>query len=128
VRWDSDHVVIANDDVLAIAQETVRCGSLDRIRFGLDYFDASIHRVAAWVIGARSLLRTLVQAALEPIERLQELESQGNLTARLAMLEELRAMPWQAVWDYYCLRQGVPIGRSWLGTIEEYEKDVTSRR
>jgi L-rhamnose isomerase len=128
VRWDSDHVVTLTDELQAIAQEAVRGDYLGRIRFGLDFFDASINRVAAWVIGTRALLRALLMALLEPIDALRRLEAEGNRTARLAMLEELKALPSGAVWDYHCLKQGVPVGPDWLAEVQAYERDVLSRR
>ena len=128
VRWDSDHVVILSDELLAIAQELVRGDYLGRTHIGLDFFDASINRVAAWVIGTRAMLRALMAALLEPIDLLRQLELEGNLTARLAMLEELKSLPLGAVWDYHCQRCDVPVGPAWLGEIERYEKDVLSRR
>ena len=115
IRWDSDHVVIFNDDLRAIAEEVVRGGFLDRVHIGLDYFDASINRVAAWVIGMRAMLKALLLALLEPTAKLRELEQSGDFTARLAMIEELKTLPAGAVWDYYCLQQGVPVGAAWLG-------------
>ena len=128
VRWDSDHVVVFNDDLQAIMQELARGGFLSRTHIGLDYFDASINRVAAWVIGARNALRALLLALLEPIEPLRLLEMAGDYTARLAMLEELKGLPFGAVWDYHCLRAGVPVGMAYLDDINAYEADVLSSR
>jgi L-rhamnose isomerase len=128
VRWDSDHVVILNDDLRAIAEEIVRGDYLGRVHIGLDYFDASINRIAAWVVGTRAMLKALLAALLEPAERLRELERKGDLTARLAWLEELKTLPMGAVWDYYCLRQNVPVGTLWLDAIRGYEKNVLSKR
>jgi L-rhamnose isomerase len=128
VRWDSDHVVVLNDELDAIAQEIVRGGFLDRTHLGLDYFDASINRVAAWVIGSRNLLKALLRALLEPIERLRVLERDGNYTSRLALLEEIKTLPSGAVWDYCCLRANVPVGGAWLEAVKCYERTVTSRR
>ncbi len=128
IRWDSDHVVIVDDALLAIAQELVRGNFLERTHVGLDYFDASINRVAAWVIGARAMLKVFLIALLEPIETLRELERCGDFTSRLAMLEELKTMPYSAVWDYYCLTQDTPIGPAWIGEIKRYENDVLSQR
>lgn len=122
VRWDSDHVVTLSDDLVAIAQEVVRGGYLDRVRFGLDYFDASINRVAAWVIGARNLLKALLAGLLEPTERLQSMEAAGDYTGRLALLEEVKSLPAGAVWDEYCERQGVPVGMAWLDAVRTYER------
>ncbi len=114
VRWDSDHVVTLTDDLQAITQEIVRGGNLSRVHVGLDYFDASINRVAAWAIGARNTLRALLMALLEPREQLQALELAGDYTGRLALLEELKGLPFGAVWDYHCLRQEAPVGLAFL--------------
>jgi L-rhamnose isomerase len=128
VRWDSDHVVTLTDDLQAIAQEVVRGGYVDRVRFGLDYFDASINRVAAWVIGARNLLKALLLALLEPTERLRKMEAAGDHTGRLALTEELKTLPAGVVWDEYCERQGVPVGIAWLDAVRAYERDMLSQR
>lgn len=128
VRWDSDHVVIVSDQLLAMAQEVVRGGYLDRVHIGLDYFDASINRVAAWVIGMRAMQKALLVALLEPIARLREMESTGDFTGRLACLEECKLLPFGAVWDYHCLTQNVPIGLQWLDAVRAYENDVLIRR
>ena len=128
VRWDSDHVVTLTDDLLAIAQEIVRGGYLGRVHIGLDYFDASINRIAAWVIGARCMMKALLIALLEPIESLRKSEAQGNLTERLAMQEEAKTLPFGAVWDYVCLKAGVPVGGNWLNEVKAYERDVLSKR
>lgn len=128
VRWDSDHVVTLTDDLYAIAQEAVRGGFLDRVRFGMDFFDASINRVAAWVIGARSLLKALLAALLEPIELLRRAERDGDFTTRLALAEEAKVLPLGAVWDYHCLTRGVPPGRLWLDDVKRYEADVLAKR
>ncbi len=128
VRWDSDHVTILSDDVRAIAQEIVRGAYLDRVHIGLDFFDASINRVAAWVIGTRSMLKALLLALLEPIEQLRVYEQEEAYTSRLAMLEELKSLPFGAVWDYYCMSQDAPAGHAWLEVVKQYEKDVLSKR
>jgi L-rhamnose isomerase len=128
VRWDSDHVVILNDDLRAIAEEIVRGDYLRRVHIGLDFFDASINRVAAWVIGSRCMLKALLLALLEPIQALREMENSGDYTGRLAMLEEMKTLPFGAVWDYYCHSQNVPVGLGWLDVIRDYEHDVLSRR
>ncbi len=128
VRWDSDHVVILSDELEAIAQELVRGDYLGRVHIGLDFFDASINRVAAWVIGARSMLKALLLALLEPTESLRRLEAEGDYTARLALLEELKTLPFGAVWDHYCRTQGVPAGRDWLAEVKAYEREVLSKR
>ena len=121
IRWDSDHVVIYNDDLVAITQEIVRSQAMERFHIGLDYFDASINRIAAWTIGTRSLLKALLFALLEPIELLRNYEDAGDFTHRLALIEELKQMPWNAVWDYYCLDQDVPVGLDFMSIIKEYE-------
>jgi L-rhamnose isomerase len=128
VRWDSDHVVILDDELQAIAKELVRSGKLDSIHIGLDYFDASINRVAAWVIGTRNMLKALLIAELEPTAALKEAELKMDFTERLAMLEEQKSLPWAAVWDYYCAQKGVPVGRAWFDEIRQYEKNVLAKR
>ncbi|HTR39997.1 MAG TPA: L-rhamnose isomerase [Pseudomonadales bacterium] len=128
VRWDSDHVVILNDDLLAIAREIVANGFLKRLHIGLDYFDASINRVAAWTIGTRNMLRALLIALLEPTEKLRAAENNGDFTSRLALQEEIKTLPIGAVWDYYCESKSVPIGEKWLVEVKRYEKEVLSKR
>ena len=128
VRWDSDHVVILSDELRAIAEEIVRGNYLERVHIGLDFFDASINRIAAWVIGTRCMIKALLIALLEPTEQLRQMEIYGDYTARLAMLEELKTLPFGAVWDYYCEKSSVPAGDAWLKEIEEYEDKVLSRR
>jgi L-rhamnose isomerase len=129
VRWDSDHVVILDDELQAIAKELVRSGQLEsRIHIGLDYFDASINRVAAWTIGTRNMLKALLMALLEPTESLKKAELEMNFTERLAVLEELKSLPWAAVWDQYCRSKNVPVGGAWLGEVWRYEKEVLSQR
>jgi L-rhamnose isomerase len=128
VRWDSDHVVTFNDDLQAIAQEVVRNDALGRIHIGLDYFDASINRIAAWTIGARNTLRALLNALLEPLDLLQRLEIEADFSQRLALLEELKAMPANAVWDYYCWNKNVPVGVAFIDVIEAYEKKELANR
>lgn len=128
VRWDSDHVVIINDELLAIAQEIVRNDFLGRLHIGLDFFDSSINRIAAWVIGARAVIKAFMIALLEPVEMLKNFEKDRDYTSRLAMLEELKAMPFSAVWDYYCLKQNVPVASDWLKIVKDYEKNILSRR
>ena len=128
VRWDSDHVVILSDELEALAQELVRGDYLDRTHIGLDFFDASINRIAAWVIGTRCMIKALLLALLEPTAKLQQMEAAGDLTSRLAMLEELKTLPFGAVWDYYCTKSNVPAGDAWLGEVKAYEKNVLSQR
>ncbi len=128
VRWDSDHVVVLNDDVESLGQELVRGNYLDRTHIGLDYFDASINRVAAWTIGARNMIKSLLKAMLEPASRLRSLEKDGDFTGRLALLEELKTLPFGAIWDHHCHSSGVPVGGSWLEEIRTYEQEVLSAR
>jgi L-rhamnose isomerase len=128
VRWDSDHVVILSDDLEDLAKEIVRGDFLDRVHIGLDFFDASINRVAAWVIGARSMLKALLVALLEPTARLRDMEVAGDFTSRLAVLEELKTMPFGSVWDEFCRRMNVPVGLGWLGEVKRYERGVLERR
>jgi L-rhamnose isomerase len=128
VRWDSDHVVLLDDETQAIANEVVRGGVLDRVSIGLDFFDASINRVAAWVIGTRNMRKALLRALLEPSVALAEAEARGDTTARLALFEEQKSMPWTAIWDYYCESRGVPVGLGWLERVRAYERDVATRR
>lgn len=124
VRWDSDHVVILNDDIRMIAQEIIRGGYLNRIHIGLDFFDASINRVAAWVIGARSMMKALLESLLEPRETLQQLEKKGDYTSRLALLEDIKTLPFGSVWDFFCLKNEVPCDRLWLREVKNYERRV----
>jgi L-rhamnose isomerase len=128
VRWDSDHVVLLTDDVRAIAQELVRGNYLDRVHIGLDFFDATINRVAAWVIGTRSVSKALLLALLEPIDQLRQLETEGDFTARLALSQELVTLPFGPVWDQFCERHNAPADRAWIEEIKRYEHDVLSRR
>lgn len=128
VRWDSDHVVTLTDEVQAILREVVTGGFLDRVHIGLDFFDASINRIAAWVIGARNVQRAALLALLEPTAQLRDLEVAGDYTARLARLEEARGLPWAAVWDEFCRQQNVPIGGGFLAEIKAYEAEVLSQR
>ena len=128
VRWDSDHVVVYNDELQSIAREVVANGFLKRVRLGLDYFDASINRVAAWVIGTRALQRALLVALLEPTRALRETEADGDFTSRLALQEELKTLPFGAVWEEFCARQEVPTGLAWIGEVRSYEESVLSKR
>jgi L-rhamnose isomerase len=128
IRWDSDHVVILNDDIAELAKEIVRSGALDRIHIGLDFFDASINRIGAYVIGIRSTQKALLQALLEPLAKLREYEANGQYFERLALLEEAKSLPWNAVWDYFSLSNNLPIGEAYIADIQQYEKNVTSKR
>ncbi|MBE6212213.1 MAG: L-rhamnose isomerase [Rikenellaceae bacterium] len=128
VRWDSDHVTIMNDETLDLMQEIVRCDALDKVHIGLDYFDASINRIGAYVVGTRATQKCLLRALLEPIAQLREYEANGQFFERLALLEEAKALPWNAVWDMYCLRNNVPVGEAFIADVQKYEKEVTSKR
>lgn len=128
VRWDSDHVVLLDDPTSALMQELVRGDFLGRTHIGLDYFDASINRVAAWVIGTRNTLKALLCAMLEPTAKLRELEAAGDFTGRLALMEEAKSLPWGVVWDEHCRRQEVPVGVAWLDALRAYERTVLANR
>ena len=128
VRWDSDHVVTFNDDLQAIAHEIVRAQALEKVHIGLDYFDASINRVAAWTIGARNTLKALMMALLEPLDMLKQYELEGDFSSRLALQEELKSMPFSAVWDYYCQQKDVPVGMDFVSVVKDYEKSELSKR
>jgi L-rhamnose isomerase len=128
IRWDSDHVVILDDSLCHLAQEIVRGGYLSRVHIGLDFFDASINRVAAWTIGTRSMLKALLAALLEPTAKLRQMEIDGDFSQRLALSEELKTLPMGAVWDYYCQQQGAPVGTAWIDDVRRYEAEVTSKR
>lgn len=128
VRWDSDHVVIMDDELLDIARELVRHDLLAKTHIGLDFFDASINRIAAWVIGMRNTLKALLRAMLEPTEMLRQAELAKDYTTRLALMEEFKSYPFGAVWDYYCARQGVPVREAWLDEVKAYEQEVLSVR
>ncbi len=128
VRWDSDHVVILSEDLVRLMQELIRGKFLERTHIGLDFFDASINRLAAWVIGTRNALRALLLALLEPYEELRQAELAGDFTQRLALLETLKGMPFGAVWDYHCLQRGVPVGVAFMRDIRAYEEQVLSKR
>lgn len=128
VRWDSDHVTIVNDETMDLCKEIVRADALDRVHIGLDYFDASINRIGAYVIGTRATQKCLLQALLEPVDRIRELEAKDMGFEKLALLEEAKTMPWNAVWDMFCLKAGVPVGESFISDIQAYEKEVTSKR
>lgn len=128
VRWDSDHVLILDDETKEIAKEIVRCNALDRVYMALDYFDASINRIAAWCIGIRSWEKALLTALLTPNERLRQLQEEGKFTERLMLLEEVKTLPFGAVWAEYCERCGVPADESWFKEVMQYEEDVLSKR
>ena len=128
VRWDSDHVVTFTDDLQAVAQEIVRGDYLKQVHIGLDFFDASINRIAAWVVGTRNTQRALLMALLEPIDQLRQLELDGDFTARLALLEELKGLPFAAVWDFFCAQRNVPVGFGFIDEIRAYEKQTLAYR
>ena len=127
-RWDSDHVVILTDELLAISQEIVRSGHMDRIHMGLDYFDASINRIGAYVVGIRSAQKAMLQALMEPTAKLREYEKQDKNFERMAYLEELKGMPWNALYNYYCNKQAIPVGDAFIKEIQAYESEITSKR
>jgi L-rhamnose isomerase len=128
VRWDSDHVVVQSDELADLAREILRSGQLSRIRVALDYFDASINRIGAWAIGARSTRRAFLAAALEPRDALLAADAAGDGFARLALLEEAKCLPWNAVWDEYCRRSGATTDREFVEAVHAYERDVLSKR
>ncbi|HEY5499255.1 MAG TPA: L-rhamnose isomerase [Bacteroidales bacterium] len=128
IRWDSDHVVILNDELNELAKEIVRADALGRVNIALDYFDASINRIGAYVIGIKATQKAFLQALLEPIAQLREYEAKGQYFERLALLEESKCLPWNAVWDYFCLTNDVAVGENYIKEIQQYEKEVTSKR
>lgn len=128
VRWDSDHVVILNDDISELTKEIIRADALGRIHIGLDFFDASINRIGAYAIGIRATQKAFLQALLEPIAKLREYEANGQYFERLALLEESKSLPWNAVWDYFCLKNNIAVGEDYITEVQQYEKDVTSKR
>ncbi len=128
VRWDSDHVVTLDDELKEIALEIVRNDALDKVMIGLDFFDASINRVAAWTIGTRNMIKSLLYAMLVPNNHLKQLQEEGNFTERLALMEEFKTYPFGAIWDYYCEQNGVPVKETWLEDVKAYEREVLSTR
>ncbi|MET3546822.1 L-rhamnose isomerase [Paenibacillus favisporus] len=128
VRWDSDHVVTMDDELLEIARELVRGDLLPRTSIGLDFFDGSINHIAAWVIGTRNTIKALLRAMLEPVDELKRIELAGDFTSRLALTEEFKSYPFGSVWDYYCASQGVPVREQWLHEVKRYEEQVLSAR
>jgi len=128
VRWDSDHVVIMDDELLEIARELVRGDLLGRTHIGLDFFDGSINHVAAWVIGTNNTIKALLRAMLEPVEQLREAELNKDYTTRLAITEEFKSYPFGAVWDYYCAKNGIPVRENWLKQVKSYEQEVLLKR
>lgn len=128
IRWDSDHVAVLNDDLIALTQEIKRSSAFDKAFLALDYFDASINRIAAWVIGGRALRKAILMALLEPTAMLVRAEEEGEYGKRLALLEEVKTLPWAWVWDQYCRLQNVPLGGEWLDRVKEYEDRVLRSR
>ena len=128
IRWDSDHVVIFDDELKEIAKEIVRCDALDKVLIGLDYFDASVNRIAAWVIGARNMRKALLFAMLIPHDEMKKYQDNGDFTKMLAMSEEYKFYPYADVWDEFCAREGVAQGESWLDEVAQYEKNVLLKR
>lgn len=128
IRWDSDHVVIANDDLMAFAQEIVRMDALNKVHIGLDFFDASINRIGAYVVGTRATQKAFLYGFLEPTAKIREYENKGQNFEKLGLLEEARNLPWGAVWEYFCLKNNVIPGEGYIAEIQKYEKEVTSKR
>ncbi len=128
VRWDSDHVVTLNEDVQLIASEIIRNNLLSRVNIGLDFFDASINRIGAYVVGSRAVKKAFLYALLEPVKQLKEMEEQGQYFERLAVMEEMKTRPFGAVWDYYCLKSEVPVADDYITEIQEYERRVLNHR
>jgi len=128
IRWDSDHVTIMNDDTMDLAKEIIRCDALDRVNIGLDYFDASINRIGAYVVGVRATQKALTQALLEPLAKLREFEANGQNFERMALLEEAKSLPWNDVYNYYCMKKGVIVGQDYISNIQQYEAEVSLKR
>jgi L-rhamnose isomerase len=128
MRWDSDHVVTLDDELIEIGRELVRGNLLEKTHIGLDFFDASINRVAAWVIGTRNTIKALMRAMLDPVEALKKAELEGDYTTRLALTEEFKSYPFGAIWDYYCASKGVPVREEWLAEVKTYEQEVLLKR
>ncbi|MBQ0006668.1 MAG: L-rhamnose isomerase, partial [Alistipes sp.] len=128
VRWDSDHVTLMDDSTLELFAEIVRADALERVHYGLDYFDGAINRIGAYVIGSRAAQKCMLRAMLEPTDIIREAELEGNTCKVLTYLEEAKTMPWGDVYDEFCERNGVPTGTGYLQDISEYEKSVTSKR
>ena len=128
IRWDSDHVVIMDDELMDIARELERHNLYSTTHIGLDFFDASINRIAAWVIGARNTIKAILRAKLEPVELLKKVELEKDYTTRLALVEEFKSYPFGAIWDHYCEKMGVPVREEWLNQVKTYEKDVLLKR
>ena len=128
VRWDSDHVVLLDDETKEIAKEIVRNDAIDRVLLALDYFDASINRIAAWVIGMRNMQKALLYALLSPNKKLKALQDEGKFTELMMQQEEIKTYPFGDIWNEFCERNGVPVGESWFKDVEEYEENVLLKR
>ena len=128
IRWDSDHVVILNDDLLDLSKEIIRCNALNRVHIGLDYFDGTINRIGAYVIGIRATQKALLQALLEPYAALEQYEESQRYFERLALQEEAKSLPWNVVWDMFCMQNNVPVGEDYIREVCKYEKEVTGKR
>ena len=128
IRWDSDHVTIMDDPTLDLFSEIVRADALDRVHYGLDYFDGTLNRIGAYVIGTRAAQKCMLRAMLEPLATLRKYEAEDKKFERLALLEECKALPWNAVYDMFCLKNNVPVGETFLPEVQKYEREVTSKR
>ena len=128
VRWDSDHVVLFDDETKEIMKEVVRNGALDKVLIGLDFFDASINRIAAWVVGTRAAQKALLFALLQPNEKLKELQDAADFTAKMVLMETAKTLPFTEVWEEYCRRQNVPVDGQWLEDVRAYETEVLKER
>ncbi len=128
IRWDSDHVTIMDDPTMDLFSEIVRAGALNRVHYGLDYFDGTLNRIGAYVIGSRAAQKCMLRALLEPTETLRKYELEDKRFQRLALLEECKNLPWNAVYDMFCLKNNVPVGENYIVEVEQYERDVTSKR
>lgn len=128
VRWDSDHVIVLDDELKELSKEIVRNDALNRVIIGLDFFDASINRIAAWTIGSRNMIKALLNAMLIPNEKLKQLQDEGNFTERLALMEEFKTYPMGYIWDYYCEKNNVPVGETWIDEVKKYEKEELINR
>ena len=128
VRWDSDHAVIWNEELQTVMDEIVRGNYLDRVFIAQDYFDASINRIACWIISMRNTRKALLKAFLDPMSQAKKAQEDKDYTTRLALLEENKSLPFAPIWDYYCLQKNIPVGSAWLDDVKQYEKDVLSLR
>jgi L-rhamnose isomerase len=128
VRWDSDHVVVLDDSTRTLMEEIVRGSYLDRVHLGMDFFDASINRIAAWIIGARATQKALLLALLEPHAQLRQFELEGDFSSRLALLEEIKSLPFGEIWNEFCRRHNVTAGFGWMEAVKKYERHVLALR